>query len=88
MKGKHMSESTLSNKVVKHCKDIEAELVDDDESGCTYRLDSEEAGNSLFIYIDYDLDRVSIEEYINGNEISRNDFEESDDFYKIRNIII
>lgn len=83
-----MSESTLSNKVVEHCEDIEAELVDDDESGCTYRLDSEESGNSLFVYIDYDLDRVSIEEYVNGSQVSRNDFEELDDFHKIRNIIV
>lgn len=83
-----MSESTLSAKVVEHCKDIEAELIDEDDSGCTYQLDSEEDGNSLFIYIDYDLDRVSIEEYVNGTEVSRNDFEDMDDFYRIRNIII
>lgn len=83
-----MSESTLSTKVVEHCKDIEADLIDEDESGCTYQLNSEEDGNNLFIYIDYDLDRVSIEEYVNGSEVSRNDFEDMDDFYRIRNIII
>lgn len=83
-----MSESTLSYKVVEHCKDIEAELIDDDENGCTYQLDSEEAGNRLFIYIDYDLDRVSIEEYMNGAEVSRNDFENIEDFSRIRNIIV